>query len=149
VKLGIWANKLFSMYGIWTPSSWTFDLNCNFLSGKRTIKSELLLSVNYDSWLYLVGSSWVSWASISATDETPVLSKPPFVSAVCTSSNGLSKLSLPGKRKYEPSVFEIRSDGCSHQLTRRCHAPPHLVRLGEHWVARNSEICAHQRIVPG
>ena len=86
VKLGISASKFFSMYGIWTPSSWTFDLNCNFLSGERTIRSKLLLSVNYDPRLYLVGSSWTSCASISITDDSPVLSRPPLVSAVSVCS---------------------------------------------------------------
>jgi hypothetical protein len=41
-----------------------------------------ILQFTISRLLYLVGSSWTSWASISATDDNPFLSRPAVVSAV-------------------------------------------------------------------
>jgi len=41
-----------------------------------------ILQFTFSRLLYLVRSSWTSSASISITDDSPVLSRPPLVSAV-------------------------------------------------------------------
>ena len=45
-----------------------------------------ILQFTFSRLLYLVRSSWTSSASISITDDSPVLSRPPLVSAVSVCS---------------------------------------------------------------
>ena len=64
----------------------------HFITGRDQIQLELFQSENailqftFSGLLYLVRSSWTSCASISITDDSPVLSRPPLVSAVSVCS---------------------------------------------------------------